>query len=309
MPWLPFIAVRLRDGWQCEGESGTWQPLRLLLIWAGFSFAFFSVSSSKLPSYILPMFPALTLFAAVQIQQIPPKLLSRLTWGMVAAGGVLLLVVLFGGERIAHRYANDASPFEIVRGVVPWVQTSVAVFTAGAIAAAWLFRRYARYYGVVALALGSLSAGILALDGHNEVSQLSSTYHIVHDIEATRGTLDRDAPFYSEALAKRWPALFETSGPLDSTIPFYSIQMHDQTLPFYLKRPVTLVQYADEFTLGLEAEPQKGIAQIEDWQKRWMALEQGYAIMNPANYERFANTRLPMRVLARDPRRVIVSRR
>ena len=84
--------------------------------------------------------------------------------------------------------------------------------------------------------------------------------------------------------------------------------MHDQTLPFYLKRPVTLVQYTDEFALGLNAEPEKGIAQIEDWKLRWIALARGYAIMNPANYEQLAAEGLPMRILGRDPRRVIVSR-
>ena len=85
--------------------------------------------------------------------------------------------------------------------------------------------------------------------------------------------------------------------------------MYDQTLPFYLKRPVTLVQYVDEFALGLDVEPKKGIPRIEDWKPRWIALEQGYAIMNPVYYERFAGEGLPMRVRARNPRQVIVSRR
>ena len=84
--------------------------------------------------------------------------------------------------------------------------------------------------------------------------------------------------------------------------------MYDQTLPFYLRRPVTLVQYTDELALGLAAEPEKGIAQVDDWKIRWIALEQGYAIMNPANYAQFVIEGLPMRMLARDPRRVIVSR-
>ncbi len=294
MPWLPFIAVRLRNGWQRDrsvahplvGEGGVvkaLQPLRLLLLWTGFIFLFFSVSSSKLPSYILPVFPALALFAAIEMQRVTPELLSRLAWGLAAVGSVLLLIVIIGGERIASEFSKDSSPFEIVRNYVPWIQASVFSFTVGAMAAAWLFRRYARSTAIVALAFGSLIAGILAMDGHDELSRLSSTYHIVRDIEATQG-------------------------PFDRSLPFYSIQMHDQTLPFYLKRPVTLVQYTDEFALGLNAEPEKGIAQVEDWKPRWIALERGYAIMNPANYERFTAEGLPMRILARDPRRVIVSR-
>ena len=306
MPWLPFIALRLRDGWRradrslhpsseassaltpdpsptSERGEAVLQPLRLLLIWAGFIFLFFSLSHSKLPSYILPMFPALTLFAAVEMHRMSPETLSRLAWGLAAAGGGLLLVVLLGGEPIAQAFSKETSPFEIVRDYIPWILASVAAFTAGASAAAGLFRTQPYSTAIVVLALGSLSAGILAMDGHDTQSRLSSTYHIVRDIEAT-------------------------NGPFDRNLPFYSVRMYDQTLPFYLRRPVTLVQYTDELALGLAAEPEKGIAQVDDWKIRWIALEQGYAIMNPANYAQFVIEGLPMRMLARDPRRVIVSR-
>ena len=197
--------------------------------------------------------------------------------------GVLLLRALIDGERVARVFSKESSPFEIVRNVVPWIDASVFTFTGGAVVAAWLFLRYGRSVGIIALAFGSLGAGVLAMDGHDELSRLSSSYHIVREIEATQG-------------------------PLDRTFPFYSVQMYDQTLPFYLKRPVTLVQYIDEFALGLDAEPWKGIPRVKDWKQLWIGLERGYAMMNPAHYERFTYEGLPMRVLARDPHRVIVSR-
>ncbi|MFZ1324865.1 MAG: glycosyltransferase family 39 protein [Candidatus Contendobacter sp.] len=297
MPWLPFIAIRLRQGWQEDAEptpaapvAGASQarmrvlrPMRLVLIWATFIFLFFSASSSKLPSYILPIFPALALFAAVQMQRLSPDTLSRIAVVLAAAGGALLVVVLVGGNYLAHAFAKQTSPLEIVRNFVPWVQASVFSFTVGAAAAVWLFRHHARSSGVVALAFGSLIADMVAMNGHDQLSRLSSSYHIVR-------------------------AIATTPEPFDSRIPFYSIEMHDHTLPFYLQRPVTLVQYIDEFALGLTAEPAKGIARVEDWKARWTALAKGYAIMTPANYQRFAAEGLPMRELARDPRRVIVSR-
>jgi len=283
MPWTLFIAMRLRDGWRREGERGTLQPLRLLLIWAGFIFLFFSASHSKLPSYILPIFPALALFAGVEMQRMKPEILSRLAWGLAAIGGLLLLLILLGGEHLARAFSKDSSPFEIVRNFAPWLLASIATFTAGTSAAAGLFRQSSRNAGIIALALGSLSAGILAMDGHNELSRLYSADQIVQEIEAEHGPFDRNAPFYS-------------------------IEMHDQTLPFYLKRPVTLVQYIDEFALGLAAEPEKGIAKVEGWESRWRTLEKGYAIMNHHNYQYLTAEGLPMRLLARDPRRVIVSR-
>ncbi|MCP5195894.1 MAG: glycosyltransferase family 39 protein [Gammaproteobacteria bacterium] len=284
LPWTLFIALRLRDGWRREGERGVLQPLRLLLIWAGFIFLFFSASHSKLPSYILPMFPALALFVGVQMQRMAPKILSSLAWGLAALGSALLLLLLLGGEHLAQALSKETSPFEIVRHFVPWILASIATFTAGASAAAGLFRQASRNVGIIALAFGSLGAGILAMNGHDQLSRLYSADDIVRKIESEQGPLDRNAPFYS-------------------------IEMHDQTLPFYLKRPVTLVQYIDEFALGLEAEPEKGISQVEDWKWRWRELDRGYAIMNPYNYQNLTAEGLPMRLLARDPRRVIVSRK
>ncbi|MCB1771166.1 MAG: glycosyltransferase family 39 protein, partial [Candidatus Competibacteraceae bacterium] len=187
MPWTLFIAMRLRDGWRREGERGTLQPLRLLLIWAGFIFLFFSASHSKLPSYILPIFPALALFAGVEMQRMKPEILSRLAWGLAAIGGLLLLLILLGGEHLARAFSKDSSPFEIVRNFAPWLLASIATFTAGTSAAAGLFRQSSRNAGIIALALGSLSAGILAMDGHNELSRLYSADQIVQEIEAEHG--------------------------------------------------------------------------------------------------------------------------
>ena len=283
MPWTPFIVLRLHQGWRREGLRGTLQSQRLLLIWSSFIFLFFSASHSKLPSYILPVFPALALFAAVEMQRITPKTLARCAWGLTVSGAVLLLVILVDGAHITRLFSKASSPSEIVRHAIPWVEVSIFSFTIGAAVAAWLFHRHLRSVGILALAVGSLGAGTLALHGYDALSPLSSSYAIIHEIEVKQGLLDR-------------------------SLPFYSVQMYDQTLPFYLKRPITLVQYIDEFALGLEAEPFKGIQRVKDWKKRWRSLDQGYAILSPENYRQIAAESLPMRVLARDPHRVIVSR-
>ena len=84
---------------------------------------------------------------------------------------------------------------------------------------------------------------------------------------------------------------------------------YDQTLPFYLGRTVTLVDYRDEMALGLDAEPEKGIALETDWVNRWIGLPQAYAVMPLADFDRLSAEGLPMRLLARDPRRAMVARR
>jgi len=85
--------------------------------------------------------------------------------------------------------------------------------------------------------------------------------------------------------------------------------MYDQTLPFYLCRTTTLVEYRDELGPGLDAEPGRGIARVADWVPRWQALSQGYALMSPDTYDALKAAGVPMRVVATDARRVLVARR
>ncbi|HEU0005100.1 MAG TPA: hypothetical protein VFS12_03820, partial [Terriglobia bacterium] len=74
--FLPWVFQILAPAWEW---SGGWRPLLqqwresntdsesvLLWAWALFPFLFFSLSRSKLPGYVLPMFPALALLAAKQ---------------------------------------------------------------------------------------------------------------------------------------------------------------------------------------------------------------------------------------------------
>ena len=63
--------------------------------------------------------------------------------------------------------------------------------------------------------------------------------------------------------------------PYDPNAPFFQVRMYDQTLPFYLGRTTTLVEYRDELGPGLDAEPDRGIAHEADWIARWQSLAQG----------------------------------
>jgi hypothetical protein len=85
--------------------------------------------------------------------------------------------------------------------------------------------------------------------------------------------------------------------------------MYDQTLPFYLGRTTTLVEYRDELGPGLDIEPALGIAHMDDWMREWQNLAQGYALMSPSTHDALVAENVPMRVVASDARRVLVARR
>jgi 4-amino-4-deoxy-L-arabinose transferase-like glycosyltransferase len=71
IPWTGFLwpAVRdaVRGGWAKRNENATaW----FLVTWAAFVFLFFSISKSKLPPYILPIFPALAVLIGAWLARI-----------------------------------------------------------------------------------------------------------------------------------------------------------------------------------------------------------------------------------------------
>jgi hypothetical protein len=86
----------------------------------------------------------------------------------------------------------------------------------------------------------------------------------------------------------------------------YSVGHYDQTVPFYIGRTMTLVEYVDEFEMGLKNEPGKAIASLEDFPAEWVRPGDALAIMQPDLLERFRAQGLPMQVLHQDPRRVLV---
>jgi aminoarabinose transferase-like protein len=91
--------------------------------------------------------------------------------------------------------------------------------------------------------------------------------------------------------------------------PFYSVGSFDQSVPFYLGRPVTLVGYEDELAPGIATEPAKYVGSIEEFLARWRGHSEAFAIMTPRVYDTLRQEGLPGRVLVRDAWRVIVARR
>ena len=85
LPWTSLLPGALWRGWQ--RQAGQFQPGRFLVIWAVLIFLFFSASSSKLPSYILPIFPALALLCAQHLLTLSGR---RLSWHAALAGKYMI---------------------------------------------------------------------------------------------------------------------------------------------------------------------------------------------------------------------------
>lgn len=98
-PWTGFFPGALRAAvgrWRERAQnSDAW----FLVVWAGFIFAFFSLSHSKLPPYVLPVFPPLAALAGIGVaRQIEGGQARELRWAIDAAAGLggLLAIALVG---------------------------------------------------------------------------------------------------------------------------------------------------------------------------------------------------------------------
>jgi hypothetical protein len=90
--------------------------------------------------------------------------------------------------------------------------------------------------------------------------------------------------------------------------PVYAVQMYDQSLPFYLQHTIVLVDYRDEFTLGLTQAPERGIATLAEFSRLWRSANAAYAEMPIESYDQLSSEGVPMRVIAGFPEKVLVSR-
>jgi hypothetical protein len=104
------------------------------------------------------------------------------------------------------------------------------------------------------------------------------------------------------------PAVKAAMARLPADTPFYSVAKLDHTMPFYLGHTMIMVQEPDELQFGVTTEPQKWVPTIDEWIQRWDAQRYGRALMPPGRYDELLAKHVPMQVIARDDRRVIVEK-
>jgi 4-amino-4-deoxy-L-arabinose transferase-like glycosyltransferase len=248
--------------------------MRLLLIWSAFIFVFFSVSRSKLPSYILPMFPALALLAGRNLTQIDPAHLKRHLLLPVALSLSLLVALPFVG-----RFVSPGTPLTVLEPFAHLLALAATLFLLSAAIAWWLLGRGHRLQAVALVAFGSLLAVTVGLRGHD---------------------------YYGGQLKSSKAVVPQLASYLKADTEVFAVRYYEQTLPFYLRRPVTLVDYRDEFSFGQEAEPSRWLPTMEAFIARWQTLPRAAAMMSGDTYQELQQRQLPMRVAYQDPNRVVV---
>ena len=274
LPWLFLMFDTLLRTWKnTTQQAREFSPERFLLVWGVFIYFFFSISGSKLPSYLLPMFPALALLMGKQIAEMDSR---RLFWLILPV--LLVAAILLGLAPFTARTADTPLQQELYSAYAVWLTVAAAVWVAGIAAGLWLLRRENKIAAVIVLAFSSLIAAQIGTSGHNTAARDRSAYHVAEAI----------MPY------------------VKPDIPFYSILYYEQTLPFYIKRTFTLVQYQDEMDFGIQQEPEKWIPDLAGFAERWKNDKEALAIVQTHQYAEVEALHLPMQEIFRDEHFVVV---
>ena len=261
-----------------EGSGRTesiFNPARFLLIWAVFIYLFFTASGSKLPSYLLPIFPALALLMGKRITEMSSQTLFKQIVPVILFVIAIMVLALNVGK-----LADTPLQKELYPQYTSWLMVASLVLLAGLLGGLWLLRNERKQIAVATLACSSLLFAQIGLSGYNELA------------------VERSAKHIALAIAPQ----------LKAGVPFYSVLDYEQTLPFYLKRTFTLVQYQDEMGFGLGQEPQRWIPTVEEFAPVWAAQTEAYAIIRVHDYPRMQQLGLSMQIIFQDSQNIVVKK-
>ncbi len=282
LPWTPAVlGFFRRDARAAISETYAKAQINVplfLTIWCAFLFVFFSVSRSKLPSYLLPTVPAFAMLLAPMMLRLPDVRFRRLLIAMA-----FVPLGLFVAAAINDRFESDAYTPQMVNQYATYFVMSGALYVAAIGSAWWLNQRSRRVDALIVAAVLAASGGSGLVVGYGALSASTSSKQLVVDFLAAE-------PQYR------------------NTDEFFSIGMYEQTLPAYLKRTVTLVDYLDEMGLGAAMEPDKARFNFADFAEQWESSDRAYAITDFDQLPRMDFAGLDYRVVAADLRRVIIAK-
>ncbi|HXI39273.1 MAG TPA: glycosyltransferase family 39 protein [Bryobacteraceae bacterium] len=145
-PWMPVLALLFRRSLYADSRR------RLLLLWVLFGLVFFSAARNKLPSYVLPLLPALAALAGIALAEC-----KRPRWVLTATAAMLVLL-----GPIAAILPN-ALAAGISRSIVPpfhwtWLLPLLAAM------AVWSLDAAGQRGAAVALLGAAITAGVVGME-------------------------------------------------------------------------------------------------------------------------------------------------
>jgi len=270
LPWLGTVWSERRELLDLARRRATddqaidyQRTVRLfLLIWCTFALLFFSVSRSKLATYILPIVPPLGVLLAPHIAR-RASALSQAAW-ITSALLVLAAAALCLG---AFRKLGTV-PFSML------LWASIAACAA-----------------IVAVSLARSSWASVALGSILGFQALMMAYSNLPPVRTSK-----------QLVAAALPAI-------GADTPLFSVNQYRQSVAPYLQRTSRMVMYRGELAFGLDQENAGFIPTLEGFIDQWTSLRDAVAFVDPATFDLMRSRGVPMRIVSRDGRSVVISRK
>ncbi len=275
LPWIAQVPGAIAQTWRERNRefSSGW----LLTCWFVVILGFFSISQSKLPGYIIPLFPALALIVGSQLDRnLGSSNSLSLPWQLQTGFFVILggIGFFFLGE-----VSKQSRPDEI--------------------------ESYAQYtYWIIAALIALISCSLLALmqSKRNGLSSITSFAGGIFLCALIAGT----GPETLGRAVSGIDLVEQVKAEIPQKTNFYSVRILDHTVPFYLGRTMTMVEFPDELEFGVKQEPELWLPTLDAFIERWKEDQTAYALMVPEQYVALQKLNVPMQEVGRDSRRVIV---
>lgn len=275
LPWVAQIPGAIGQAWQERNRqfSSGW----LLTCWFAVILGFFSLSQSKLPGYIIPIFPALALIVGNRLDRnLGFSNSLKLPWQLQTA-----FFALFGitGFFFLDQVSKQARPDEIeaYAQYTYWIIAALITLVIFSLLALMQSKRNG-LASMTSFASGFFLCALIAGTGHETLGRAVSGIDLAEKVKAT----------------------------IPDKVNFYSVRILDHTVPFYLGKTMVMVEFPDELEFGVKQEPQLWLPTLDAFIERWSEDQTAYALMVPEQYVELQKLNVPMQEVGRDSRRVIV---
>jgi 4-amino-4-deoxy-L-arabinose transferase-like glycosyltransferase len=182
LPWLIFSLYGLRLAW----ENRIWSWAKLVLVWSGTYFLVVTLMSTKLPWYILPIYPALALAGGAMFTEIfryPRHLSYPRSWAML-----LLFLSLVGIGASFYAGFSDSLDKELV------LLFSAVALTTG-ISGGLILRRDRQFINI--LVWGMYVSLLVLVSSPYWLWELNEAYPVKPVAMLIRDQVPADAPIYT----------------------------------------------------------------------------------------------------------------
>ena len=176
------------------------------------------------------------------------------------------------------RLGDNAVEQALYASYAPWINGAGTLWLIGC--ASGLLLAWAQKTRTVRLVFAAtgLAAALVLLNGHQSLAPVKSSRLLAEGIRPHLSTETR----------------------------LYMAGFYDQTLPFYLQRTFTLVDYRDELGFGADQEPGKAITGSQAFLSEWNNTPRAMAVIHPDYHTRKLPQLPPGRILVNDYQRIVI---